>query len=767
MQIYYFKDNWIEGPVDEQEISNLLKNETLNDDSPAWSLSQNIWHPCIEFIESTDETAVIDFNPDKQESLLKDVNSEIPQPRSMLCLKNAYDQELITYNQCERLLGEMMENPAEFKHLAQILHARGWITPAQRKLLDETSTPTTGLDHIGNYELIKELGSGGMGTTYLAKQKSMDRSVALKVLLPSLSRDTEYVRRFEREAKMAAKLNHQNIATAYEVGSESGKHFISMEFIEGATLDQKIEAEGKLDEQTASEIIIQVCDALKHAHEHDLVHRDISPKNIIIRPDGMIKLIDMGLARSISPKASALTTKGTTLGTPAYMSPEQCAGRDDLDIRSDIYSLGCAFYECLTGEPPMVGDTMFETISMHINNEVPSVKEKNDQVSDLICHIIKKMTAKNPDQRYQTPAEVIEGFQTDQNTVRIALDNSKVAPPIDQQISKWENSPSVEIKLKPDEKENVYLVARKLEEKLESMDAGPEFQGYAQTLFAELVANAFDHGCKDMPNGLVTVCLDLNDAFFKIEVEDPGPGFEAQKMLDKIKKEPLNRERRRGIMQILTIADSLEYSPDGKKSKAILYRKTKGSGIFERESDGITYVEVKGKGDLALSDTFRKWVEDYNTDKPERICLLIRTEWVSSMFVGTIGKLHSKLKDAGSALSVWAEHRSCYKVMQQLGVTTFVRIQDSLEQAVFALRYEDIGSKNSTDSKDEMDRPALNAEAKSAEESKRTPATKHTPVNSKHKNPSSNSAKPENTSRRRKKAKSNGGIFKWVKDLFN
>lgn len=771
MQIYYYKDQWIEGPVSKEDIESLIKDKTLNEDSPVWAVSQKIWHPAIEFCESSQDTALISFDDKKNDTKLKDYNKELPYPKCLLALRNAYEQELITYNQCERLLGEIFESPDNFKHLPQLLHARGWITPSQRKILEDSTKPPCENEQIGNYEIIRELGSGGMGTTYLAKQISMDRIVALKVLQPALSRDAEYVRRFEREAKMAAKLNHNNIATAYEVGSEAGKHFMSMEFIEGETLAQKIESEKILDEETASDIIRQASEALQHASEHNLVHRDISPKNIIIRPDGIIKLIDMGLARSVSQKASALTAKGTTLGTPAYMSPEQCAGKDDLDIRSDIYSLGCVFYECITGEAPLVGETMFETLSLHINNEVPPVSNKNPEVSDLVCHIIQKMVAKVPEDRYQTPNEIIEGFEADHQTVKNTLEKMEDIKPISEQLKEWDNSSSVEIKLKCNENEYTHLIARKLEQKLEEGGFDPEFQGYVQTIFTELIANAFDHGCKNLKRGVVRISLDLNEAFFKLEVEDPGPGFAARQMLEKIKKEPLNRERRRGIMQILAIADNLEYSADGKRCKSVIYKKSQGSGIFSKESDGITYVEIKGKGDLALSEEFRKWVDNYPASQPERVCLMIRTEWVSSMFVGTIGKLHSKLKDAGSALSVWAEHRSCYKIMQQLGVTTFVRIQDSLEQAVFALRYETIGSKT-PDSGEKS-----NQTEEKAASSGKSGATTGISISPKDKNGTTDkknkissrfpAIETSSTTRRRLTAKKSGnGMFNWIKGFW-
>ncbi len=694
MEIYYLQDNWLEGPVDADRLKVMIDEGAITQDNPAWTPTFETWTPCSNLLEPSDDETLVSFDDTSfmhtRDLVVQLERMDLPPPRDMLALRIAKEQELITSDQAERCLAEMMEATSEAIDLPRRLHARGWITASQRShlqtVLDKDSVPKL----IAGYEILEELGRGGMGTTYRAKQISMDRDVALKVLLPKLGQDRDYVRRFEREARMAARLNHENIATAYEVGSVAGQHYFSMEYVEGKTVAQMLKEDGRFDEEKAGNITVQVCRALQHAHEHEMIHRDISPKNIIVKADGKVKLIDMGLTKSTDPQASEFTTVGMTVGTPAYISPEQALGKDNVDIRSDIYSLGCVLFEMISGTPPLMGGSAVETLTMHIHTPVPPLKSKCHTASDLICHVVQKMTAMDPDDRFQLPQDVIDGFAADDKTVRMALHAAETIVPVKKQLAQWVDDEPITITLPVSGRENTHRIAQKLEEKLLAAKADAEFQGYVQTLFAELVANAFDHGCKGLTDGVVRITLELNDAFFRIEVEDPGPGFEAEKMLQKIKNEPVDRERRRGIMQVMNLADSLTY-PSGNHAKAVLYRKSEGSGIVTRESDDIVYIEIKGKGDLALSEEFRRWVDKYSPRKPEKLCLLVRTDWVSSMFVGTIGKLNSKVKNFGCALSVWVEHRSCLKIMEQLGIRSFVRIYDSPETAKMALRYAKIG----------------------------------------------------------------------------
>ncbi len=696
MDIYYLRDNWLQGPITQEELKDRLQQNELEGLTPAWSLEHDGWIPARLFgvmsdNPSLDDTALIDYGDTSSEAsrtLAAEVElSRLPSPRQYLALRLAKDQELITEGQCQRALQEILENPNENEDLPRHLYARGWITQTQYHTLQSAIRSRSTADAIPGFEILETLGSGGMGTTYKARQISMDRVVALKVLLPKWSRDSNYVRRFEREARMAARLNHENIATAYEVGSFAGNHYLAMEYVEGQTLSARLADAGPFTEGESIRVIKSICRALQHAWQHSLIHRDISSKNVILRKDGVPKLIDMGLARTVGAESSIESTSGVTVGTPAYMSPEQALGREDVDIRSDIFSLGCVFYEMLCGEAPLTGETMLETLSLHINNRVPSVRETAPRVTELTARIIQKMTARDPQDRFQTPQEVIDAFASDVETIRETLPlEAIIVSPVASQIKSWEPDAPVEILLKPAWREYMHLVARKLDEHLEMAEVDPEFQGYVQTAFAELVSNAFDHGCKGVEEGLIKIRMELNDAFFRLEVEDPGPGFPAKEKLQRIKNEPVDRERQRGIIQLLHIVDLLEYSAKGNAVKTVLYRKSGGSGIFEQETDGIHFVQIKGKGDLALTELFKRWAEKYPLDAPRRICLMVRTDWVSSMFVGVLGKFHQCIRESGSAMSVWVEYLSCFRIMQQLGVTSFVRVYNSIDEATLDLR---------------------------------------------------------------------------------
>lgn len=699
MQFYYLLENGLEGPVTARELNELLIAGTLEPDTPVWCPLEETWTSCSAANLAAEGTALMQFDDSALNTTTAFTahldRTDLPVPEDLLALRYCAERQFITAHQYRRQLDAALaqasrqDREESYESALTALERRGWISGEQRSSIEQDLLEDTVPTRIAGYEIQEELGRGGMGITYRARQIAMDRIVALKVLLPRWSQDADYIDRFRREAQMAARLNHENIATAYEVGEDGGQHFFSMEYVEGRNLDTILEEQGLFAEEEVARIGIQICRALAHAFELGVIHRDISAKNIIIKDDGVAKVIDMGLAKSIESKDSRLTSEGLIIGTPAYMSPERARGEDHVDIRSDIYSLGCVFYEMLTGEAPLVGGTKYETISLHMNQPVPNVKKVRPELSDLIAHLVQKMTAFEPEGRFQTPEEVIAAFGTDAETARVALIASDEVPPVQEQLAAWTGE-SVEIRLLVDWREYTHVIGQALDQRLEAAGVDHEFQGLAQTIFGELVANAFDHGCQDLDTGVVVVRLELNNAFFRVEVIDPGPGFAAQEMLKRLRTERVDRERQRGIFQVAAISE-VRYSKRGNHVKAVMYRKTEGSGIHTSKSGDITYVEIKGKGDLALAESFKRWVENYNAAEPERMCLMVRTDWVSSMFVGTIGKLEGKMDEVGSALSVWVEHRSCFRIMQQLGITSFVHVYDSLEAAEMALRYKTIG----------------------------------------------------------------------------
>jgi serine/threonine-protein kinase len=259
---------------------------------------------------------------------------------------------------------------------------------------------------LGNYEIESLLGRGGMGVVYKARQISLDRPVALKLLPPTLSSDNSFVKRFQREARAVAKLTHPNIIHIYDVGREKGLHYFSMEYLEGRTLDEILREKGKLDVDEAVRIISQAAHGIEHAHEHRILHRDIKPSNIILDTRGNIKVMDFGLARMAGDR-SKLTQSGTLMGTLDYMSPEQCRG-EELDEQTDIYSLGVVLYEMLTGRPPFDAPNEAALIHKITNEEPAAARNVNPDVPAELNAVLERSMCKYRRNRYASISELLE-----------------------------------------------------------------------------------------------------------------------------------------------------------------------------------------------------------------------------------------------------------------------------------------------------------------------------------------------------------------------
>ena len=287
-------------------------------------------------------------------------------------------------------------------------------TPAVAKVADVIEAETKKLERgkcFGHYEIIEQIGIGGMGEVYLARDKKLDRQVAVKILNEKFSRDESNLRRFTREAKAASALNHPNILVIHEIDESGDTHYIVSEFVKGATL-REIFNQKTLKLSEVLDISIQIANALCTAHEAHIVHRDIKPENIMIRPDGYVKILDFGLAKLVEQKKFFVnqgdengrqneTTKGLILGTINYMSPEQAKGKR-VDERTDIFSFAVLVYEMMTGRTPFAGDSMSETLANLINKEPPPLSRFSQGVPDEMQHIVSKTLRKNADERYQT-----------------------------------------------------------------------------------------------------------------------------------------------------------------------------------------------------------------------------------------------------------------------------------------------------------------------------------------------------------------------------
>ena len=280
---------------------------------------------------------------------------------------------------------------------------------------------------LGSYKLLKHVGAGGMSSVYLGEHTMMGRQVAIKILPRSrVSSDTSYLQRFMQEAQAAASLNHPNIVTAYDIDNENGIYYFVMEYVDGKDLNGLVKADGPLDYAVAADYICQAACGLAHAHERGLIHRDMKPANLLVDPNGTVKILDMGLALfSESDRASlTLAYDENVLGTADYLAPEQARNSHTVDARADIYSLGCTLYFLLTGHPPFTEGTLPQRILAHQQKNPPEITvDRPDCPADLVA-ICKKMMMKKPEQRQQSMIEV-QGNLTDWLLVHGYLPNNE------------------------------------------------------------------------------------------------------------------------------------------------------------------------------------------------------------------------------------------------------------------------------------------------------------------------------------------------------
>lgn len=259
------------------------------------------------------------------------------------------------------------------------------------------------------YEVGEILGFGGMSEVHLARDLRLHRDVAIKVLRADLARDPSFYLRFRREAQNAAALNHPAIVAVYDTGeaetSTGPLPYIVMEYVDGVTLRDIVHTEGPMPSQRAIEVIADACQALNFSHQHGIIHRDVKPANIMISKTGAVKVMDFGIARAIADAGNPVTQTAAVIGTAQYLSPEQARGVK-VDARSDVYSLGCVLYEMLTGEPPFVGDSPVAVAYQHVREDPVPPSQRHAGISPELDAVVLKALAKNPDNRYQTAAEM-------------------------------------------------------------------------------------------------------------------------------------------------------------------------------------------------------------------------------------------------------------------------------------------------------------------------------------------------------------------------
>lgn len=279
-----------------------------------------------------------------------------------------------------------------------------------------TMVPLAGINpdsQIGEYTMVKRLGMGSMGEVWLAQDALRNKDIALKILAPALTKDDTFVKRFQREVSIAAKMSHPNVVTAFDAGVDRNIHYLAINYVNGKNLARIIKEEGCLEEREALDIAIAISSALKYAHEqHSIVHRDIKPSNIMIDKTGVPLLMDLGVSKQTLSRKASLTAVGQFVGTPHYMSPEQARAEPSTDFKSDIYSLGCTIYHMLAGRPPFSADSNVEILNKHIHEYPEPVHCFNPNISEQCEALLEIMLAKNKSDRQDSWLDVIQDLQT-------------------------------------------------------------------------------------------------------------------------------------------------------------------------------------------------------------------------------------------------------------------------------------------------------------------------------------------------------------------
>jgi serine/threonine protein kinase len=302
-------------------------------------------------------------------------------------------------------------NPTTVEELVAELVKNQHLTPFQAAQVKAGKAKSLVL---GEYTILDKIGAGGMGQVFKALHRRMERVVAIKMLPPAMTKDAAALARFQREVVAAAKLRHPNIVAADDAGHANGVHFLVMEYVDGKDLSATVKKDGPMPVNKAVNYILQAARGLEFAHSEGVVHRDIKPANLLLDQKGVVKILDMGLARIEQADGGAqaeLTGTGTIMGTVDYMSPEQAISTKSADARSDIYSLGISLYYLLSGKAAYAGDTAMEKLMAHQNQPIPSLQDVQATVSKQLDTIFKKMVAKAPGERYQSMTEVIEALE--------------------------------------------------------------------------------------------------------------------------------------------------------------------------------------------------------------------------------------------------------------------------------------------------------------------------------------------------------------------
>lgn len=270
-------------------------------------------------------------------------------------------------------------------------------------------------DKFRGYVIERLLGNGGLGAVYLVRHEMLDTVYAMKILFPSVAQENQsYVKRFLREAKIATRIRHPNLVAVHDCGfdEEKGLYYLVMDYVNGGDLRQAIAFAGRFEPDRAVEVIMQVASALEAAQKLNVVHRDIKPENIMIQPDGLVKLVDLGIAKSDDIKDSLNTTTESVFGTPAYVAPEQAIDAAKVDTRADIYSLGVVLFEMIAGKPPFEGPNAPQILAQTLSDDpFPDIRDYNKDVKPMLAVLIRRMCVKERDRRISDPTALLKEFE--------------------------------------------------------------------------------------------------------------------------------------------------------------------------------------------------------------------------------------------------------------------------------------------------------------------------------------------------------------------
>ncbi len=357
-------------------------------------------------ITSPDETRAVDPSIRETEAKLAEAAKSGTTVQALVS-RLVLEQGLATEDEIEKCAAQAKGEDPNQRSFLQLLVDNEFVTKRQLARLKTMIDAERSGQRIPGYKILGKLGSGAMATVFKAQQLALDRLVAIKVLPRKYNENAQFIERFYAEGRAAATLNHPNIVQAYDVGKAGEYHYFVMEFVDGRTVYDDIVRHKRFPESDAIDLTIQVAQALQHAHERGIVHRDVKPKNIMITHEGIVKLADMGLARAISDKEAAEAESGKAFGTPYYISPEQIRGETSIGPPADIYSLGATLYHMLTGSVPFDAKSPSSVMHKHLKTPLVPPDHVNPKLSAGISEIIEMMMSKSRRGRYKNCEDLL------------------------------------------------------------------------------------------------------------------------------------------------------------------------------------------------------------------------------------------------------------------------------------------------------------------------------------------------------------------------